>query len=115
MSKKEAAIRFIGIFFFFSWCVCIAFFPSLRALLAQRLLSGRRRGRSTQRTRGNNAEPSRVESSRAGGRNVIRGDVNQVAANDRDTGGGGARCKIFELFPATPAAGVASVSLLIAA
>lgn len=89
MSKKEAAIRFIGIFFFFSWCVCIAFFPSLRALLAQRLLSGRRRGRSTQRTRGNNAEPSRVESSRAGGRNVIRGDVNQVAANDRDTGGGG--------------------------
>lgn len=85
MSKKETAIRFIGIFF--SWCVCIAFLPLLRALLAQRPVTIRWRGSITGKKKRKSEEGPDPHPAR--GQNVIPGDVNPVGASDRDTDEGG--------------------------
>lgn len=80
---RRGCHTFIGIFFFFFWCVCIAFFPLPRALLAQRPISSRWRGSSTGRKRRKSEEGPAPHSAR--GQNVIPGDVNPVGASDRDT------------------------------
>lgn len=114
MSKK-AAIQFIGIFFF-PVCVCIAFFPLLRALLAQRpapslqSLAGQQHREEEDKIRGGAGPAPRQRPECHPGR------CKSGRCELQRHGGGGVHCNIFELFPPTPAAGVASASrLLIAA
>lgn len=108
MSKKEAAIQFIGIFF----CVCVCMycvFPIAARVTSSaaglQSLAGQQHREEEEKIRGGagpaprqrpECHPGRCKSSRC---------------ERQRHRGGGVHCNIFELFPATPAAGIASRSL----